>query len=132
MFEPAMRKPDMEIHWDNTFMFQSSDGRCESLVWRKYATEIAVVHNFGCAKQTADRDKGRTRCAYIGAITAIAKNIRSLRSAKGIQFLLLHVPDEGNHHAHITFSDNSTKNDRNELKYMLKAVFGNLEEHVCQ
>lgn len=131
MFEPAMRGLDNEIIWHNVFMFRTEDNFCESVVWRRYAASADDVNMFGCAKQHGDRAKGKLRSTYFGYITGNVAAIRSLKSAKGIHLAVIHAPEEGRHHAHITFQAGSTKNDRNELKYLLRTTFGELAPHTC-
>jgi hypothetical protein len=80
--------------------------------------------------QAADREKGRTS-TYIGAITGNVGAIRALRSASGKSFTVRHVPDEGEEHAHVGFSPDAKKNDRNQLKFLLSSRFGPLENHSC-
>jgi hypothetical protein len=131
LFEPGMRDSDQDIFWDGVFQFPSDAGNCESVVWRKYAATIAEVHAMGCAKQISDRDNGRVRSTYFGAITGIVGDIRSMKSACGISFTVVHVPAEGIFHAHIGFSPGSKKNDRSELKVLLRSKFGQVESHTC-
>jgi hypothetical protein len=131
LFEPSMRREDAEIFWENVFQFPSAAGSCESLIWRKYAVAIADVHGLGCEKQKADRKKGRDQSTYFGAITGNVGDIKAIRSAGGIGFTIVHVPDEGIFHAHVAFSPGSKKNDRSELKVLLRSKFGRLESHKC-
>jgi hypothetical protein len=130
LFEPSMRPKD-DILWENVFQFPSKDGNLESVIWRKYAVSIYDVHTQGCAKQISDRQKGNVRSTYFGAMTGNAGSIRKIRSAGGIFFIIVQFPAEGQSHAHIGFSPNSTKIDRGELKVLLKKEFGPLEPHVC-
>jgi hypothetical protein len=131
LFEPSMRGADRELFWEGIFQFPSDAGRCESVVWRKYAKDIANVHEKGCEKQSSDRSHGKNKSTYFGAITGNVGDIRSIRSASGIYLTVEHVPDEGIFHAHVGFSPGSKKNDRSTLKVLLKAKFGPVEGHAC-
>jgi hypothetical protein len=131
LFAPTMRREDSDIFWENVFQFPTIAGGCESVIWRKYAETIADVHDLGCEKQAADRNKGRNQSTYFGAITGNVGEIKSIRSANGIGFTIVHVPEEGKFHAHVAFSPGSKKNDRAELKVLLKSKFSALEAHTC-
>jgi hypothetical protein len=131
LFEPSMRREDENIFWENVFQFPTAAGGCESVIWRKYAMTVADVHNLGCEKQTSDRNKGRHQTTYFGAITGNVGEIKAIRSANGICFTIVHVPDEGVFHAHVAFSPGSKKNDRTELKVLLRSKFSALEAHAC-
>jgi hypothetical protein len=126
-----MKTKDRDLFWENVFQFPSNAGRCESLVWRKYAVAIDETHDLGCNKQASDRAQGRDRSVYFGAITGNAGEIRSLRSTRGIGLVIDHVPAEGIFHAHLGFSPGSEKNDRTELKAILRLKFGEVEGHQC-
>ena len=131
LFEPSMRREDQDIFWENVFQFPTAAGGCESVIWRQYAVSISDVHGLGCEKQTADRNKGRNQSTYFGAITGNVGEIRAIRSASGIGFTIVHVPGDGVFHAHVAFSPGSKKNDRAELKVLLRSKFGALEAHAC-
>jgi hypothetical protein len=131
LFEPFMRPEDKDIIWENVFQFPSKAGRCESVVWRKYAVDVDDVHLLGCEKQTSDRSKEK-RSTYFGSITGNVGEIRSIRSGNGAHFTVTHVPEDGVFHAHVGFSDGADKNDRNSLKVLLRAKFGAVEGHACQ
>ncbi|QHP70452.1 hypothetical protein EI171_26075 [Bradyrhizobium sp. LCT2] len=131
LFEPSMRKEEKDLVWDNIFQFPSDQGQCESVLWRAKAPTIDEVHSSGCAKQASDRAKGKDRSTYFGSITGKVSDIRSLKSATGACLTVEHAPDEGKSHAHIGFSPGTKKNDRSELKVMLRSAFGALEPHTC-
>lgn len=131
LFDPGMRNEDKDLFWENIFQFPSNAGNCESVVWRKYAVAIENVHAIGCEKQKSDRSKGRDKSAYFGGLTGRVGDIRAIRSAGGIVFTVLHVPDEGVYHAHIGFSPGSKKTDRSEMKVLLRDKFGPIEAHTC-
>lgn len=131
LFEPNMRREDNEIFWENVFQFPTNAGSTESVIWRKYAAAVADVHVLGCEKQKADRDKGRNQSTYFGSITGNVGEIRTIRSASGIGFTVVHVPDEGQFHVHVAFTPGSKKNDRTELKILLRSKFGALDAHAC-
>jgi len=121
-----------ELIWQNVFMFRTEHNCCESLAWRKYAPSIADVHNLGCSKQRNDRAAGRNS-TYFGALTGNAGNVRNLRSKNGGRFEILHAPDEGIHHVHITFQnvERLTKSDKTELKVLIRGQFAARSEHQC-
>jgi hypothetical protein len=129
LFEPSMRV-DQNLIWPLIFQFPSDQGRVESVVWRAKAIEIDTVHNFGCAKQVSDRSRGKLNSTYFGAITGNVGEIRSLRSA-GASFTVIHVPSEGDEHAHVGFSPGATKVERNALKVLLGSKFSPVEAHSC-
>ena len=132
LFEPSMRAGDKSLFWENIFQFPSNAGRCESVIWRKYAADMPDVHALGCEKQVRDRNNGNDKSIYFGAITGNVGDIRSIRSANGIYLTAEHVPEEGIFHAHVGFSPGSKKNDRNTLKVLLRSKFGSVDEHTCK
>ena len=131
LFDPSMRNEDRDLIWPAIFQFPSDQGQCESVIWRGKVASIAEVHTLGCAKQVSDRSKGRSKSTYFGAITGNVGTVRALRSATGKFFEVVHKPDEGEEHAHMTFSAGTSKNDRNSLKLLLNSAFGPLEPHAC-
>lgn len=132
LFEPFMRPAGRDdLHWDNIFQFPSDQGACESVVWRAKAPAMVDVHAIGCDKQGSDRKSGRTKSTYFGSITAKVAEIRALRSKGGISITVSHCPDEFEAHAHLAFSDGAKKNDKSELKVLLRAKFGPLSGHTC-
>lgn len=131
LFEPTMRKEDLDLFWENIFQFPSNQGQCESVIWRAKAPTIEEINAFGCAKQKSDRDKGRDRSTYFGSITGKVGEIKALKSASGASLTVEHAPDEGEAHAHIGFSPGAKKNDRNELKFLLRGAFEPLDAHTC-
>lgn len=131
LYEPGMRAASRDLFWNNVFQFPSDAGGCESVVWRKYAATIEDTHSIGCEKQASDRAKGRARSTYFGAITGNVGEIRSIKSTRGIGLVVEHAPSEGQFHAHLGFAPGSQKNDRTELKVMLKSKFGSVEAHLC-
>lgn len=132
LFAPAMGSPGGELIWVNVFMFKTERNFRESVVWRKYAPMIADVHRHGCAKQDNDRRNGKD-CTYFGALTGSVHEVRNIRSKSGARFQVLHVPDEGNHHAEISYLQDRvlTKNDKAELKGEIKKRFQARSDHTC-
>ena len=128
-----MGEPEGELIWGNVFMFKTDRDFKESVVWRKYAPLIIDVHKLGCEKQASDRRAGRTNATYIGALTANVGEVRNIRSAKGARFRILHEPDEGIHHAEISYDPNHslTRNDKAELKMQIKSKFQTRDDHIC-
>jgi hypothetical protein len=125
-----MRAEDKDLIWHNIFQFPSDGGQVESVIWRAKAPDLDVVHKFGCEKQASDRAKGRARSTYIGAITGNVGEIRSLKNGAA-SLTVVYKPDEGDAHAHVGFTPNATKADRNALKVLLRSKFGPLEAHTC-
>lgn len=132
LFAPSMGAPGGELVWDNVFMFKTDRNYCESVVWRHHAPALINVHNIGCEKQAADRAEGRTS-TYFGALTGRVGRIREIRSKNGARFQVVHVPEEGVHHAHIAYLHDApiTKNDKAELKKGIRAEFAERSEHTC-
>jgi hypothetical protein len=126
-----MRAEDEDLVWQSIFQFPSDQGQCESVVWRAKAVDIADVHALGCTKQVSDRTKGNLRSTYFGAVTGNVGEIRAIRSATGAFLTIVHVPSEGEAHAHVGFSPGTNKNDRSSLKVQLRSKFGPLEPHSC-
>jgi len=129
LFEPSMRV-DLNLIWPLIFQFPSNQGQVESVIWRAKTPQIGTVHSLGCAKQSSDRNKGKHRSTYFGAITGNVGEIRALKSA-GASFTVVHVPSEGKEHAHVGFSPGATKGERNALKVLLGSKFGPVATHTC-
>lgn len=70
---------------------------------------------------------------YGGFVPAVVGNIRTIRTARGHGFLVEHKPEEGQHHAEVSYlPDGELKRaDKNELKYALEKVFDVLVPHTC-
>jgi hypothetical protein len=127
-----MGAPDKDLIWEYVFMFKTDHNFRESVVWRKYAPALADVHVLGCNKQEADRATGRM-ITYFGALTGNVGRIRAIRSKTGARFEVVHVPEEGIHHAEIGYLHDRplTKNDKAELKRGIKEEFADRSEHAC-
>ena len=132
LYRPSMGSATSDLRWDNVFMFEASYGRRESLVWSRYAATLTAVHFLGCEKQRADRAKDKPT-TYLGALSSSVGAIRRLKSKNGARFEIVHAPNEGMHHVEMTFAaaPAPNKNDRSELKVLLREVFGGADEHVC-
>lgn len=134
LFAPAMQEPAGNLRWENVFMFKSQFGYNESVAWSKYA-DLNKVHELGCKKQSNDRGEGK-QTTYIGAICARVARIRTLKSKNGVGFEVIHDPsgDQGMHHAHIRYAAANAapnKNDKSELKVLLREIFSEPHEHAC-
>lgn len=120
---------------DNVFQFPSADGEVESLVWSRYKPAVGDVHAMGCDKQAQKRAAGKTAWTYIGAMTASAGLIRSIRTVDGHGFELEHAPAEGVWHVHISYmrrdGQKLNKPQKNDLKEHLRKAFGAVDHHVC-
>lgn len=132
LFAPGMGSFQSDLVWDAVFMFRSDRGCAESLVWRKYAPTIEDVHALGCDKQSSDRNAGKN-ITYFGALSANVGTIRALRSLNGFRFYVEHEPVEGQHHLHIGYFDHQklSKNDKTELRKLLRDRFSERSDHVC-
>lgn len=132
LFSPSMGNTGGDLVWGNVFMFKTDNQFRESIVWRKYARTLADVHGLGCQKQTNDRAAGK-KITYFGALTGNVGRIRAIRSKTGARFQVLHVPDEGIHHAEISYIQDRplSKNDKAELKRGIKEEFRDRSEHSC-
>lgn len=133
LFKPNMGSRYGDLIWSNVFMFQSKQGYCESLVWRRHAT-IDRVHELGCQKETNDRAAGRVDRTYLGALTARVGTVRAIRSGRGARFDVVHAEEEGVHHLHVKYVNGAglSPNDKAELKSKIKTAFeGNSAAHHC-
>jgi hypothetical protein len=132
LFAPEMGSADFALLWDRVFMFKTDRNFCESVVWRKYAPAMAAVHNLGCAKQKVDRAAGKN-CTYFASVTAKVERVRAIRSLTGARFEVVHAPEEGKHHAHITYAEGHalTKNDKAQLKQAIRHAFSERDDHAC-
>ena len=131
LYSPCMGEFGGDLVWQNVFMFPTADGCCESFVWRKYAPTLADVHNLGCAKQAADRAKGKKDSTYTGALTGRVGEVRSIRGKNGARFSVEHKPKDGIHHVHVSFPPTLTKPDKTELKTLIRAKFTDRAGHTC-
>jgi hypothetical protein len=84
----------------NLFEFPSE--KPESVIWRKYAPEVAGLHAMGCAMQATKR-AAKPDWTYEGAVSAKASEIRSIRNKAAHSFFVEHAPAEGLHHAHVGY-----------------------------
>jgi hypothetical protein len=132
LFAPSMGEWGSDLIWHVVFMFKTERNYCESVVWRRYASTLADVHKLGCDKQRVDRADGKSS-TYFGAITGNVGRIRGIRSKNGARFQIVHAPEEGIHHAHISYAGDvsPSKNDKAELKSKIRREFPDRSEHVC-
>ena len=70
---------------------------------------------------------------YVGFISATAGDVRQIQTRAGHGFNVIHEPDEGQHHAEITYrpanglpTEKMNKGEKNELKLALRYAFGAL------
>lgn len=130
---PHKYRPDEDLIWWPA-VFEFPDGKGESLVWRKYKPTIEEVHALGCERE-AKKKESKPDWLYKGAITTKAGSIRSIKNSRGHGFRVAHEPTEGIYHAEIARSNDPAmtfnKNDKNELREMLKDVFGPMAPHSC-
>jgi len=128
IFRPFMQGADGMLN-RGVFMFQERNGvRKESLIWDRYVTTPNAIHELGIKKETDARADGKEQ-TYTGYISAIAKAIKQI-SVNGHGFILIHEPEEGQHHIGIRFNpdipDNKDRHLRNELKTLLIECFSSL------
>lgn len=115
-------------------LFEFPSGQSESLVWRKYAPDLATVHNLGCERQQTKRVT-KPSWTYVGAITASVASIRAIQTTAGHGFTVEHAPEEGIWHAHVSIRAGAggapNKAHKMDLKEHLRCVFSALEAHSC-
>lgn len=130
IYFPRMGNRLEGLIWQNVFEFPGGLG--ESVVWSKYAPTDADVHGFGCDREAAKR-QAKPEMRYGGFIPAVVKAIRDIKTNRGHGFAVAHEPEEGQHHAEISYAPASTlnKTDKGELKFALQQVFGPLVSHTC-
>jgi hypothetical protein len=124
IYYPRMYEAYEGLIWQVVFEFPKST--CESVVWRRYAPGVEDVHTIG--KDIEEQKKlRRPDVRYVGFISAHVGDVRSIRTANGHSFTVMHEPSEGRHHAHVCYNSacerDLTKNDKNELKMMLRKTF---------
>jgi hypothetical protein len=132
---PSMYNDAREMIWQNIFQFPG--GQSESVVWSKYVPSADDVHRLGCEREASTRAR-KPDMRYVGFITSTAGAIRGITTRAGHAFAVNHAPCEGVHHAEISYKaggdrqpDQLKKNEKNELKLALQAVFGELVSHSC-
>lgn len=126
--EPRMFTAADGLVWHQVFQFPN--GLHESVIWRKYKAANDEVHDLGYERERQKRLSGKN-LGYAGFICAFAGEIRSIRTQRGHSFRLDHMPEEGIYHAGIQYApandgplSSLLKNDKSELKLMLRNAFG--------
>jgi hypothetical protein len=118
--------------WEVIFEFPG--GEPESVVWSKYARSPDDVHCIGCEVEVKLRER-RPDTRYEGFLPSTAGKVRGIKTRRGHGFSVGHKPEEGIHHAEISYAAASgvrlAPNDKSELKLALKNVFGALAPHSC-
>lgn len=115
--------------WYASVLEFTDDSECrESVVWRKYASLPAEVHELAC------RPEDHRRSKYRGFITAIVAQVREIVTASGHRFKVTHEPVEGIQHAEISMYplDTLKPSMKSELKKLLWERFGALDSHSCK
>jgi hypothetical protein len=136
VYFPHMYDSAKVLIWEQIFQFPG--GKCESVVWARYAPRPADVHRLGCERVAAKR-QSKPGIRYTGFKSSTAGAIRGIRTSRGHGFTMNHAPDEGRrHHAEVCYAPASqngvTKlmpNDKAELKEFLKNAFGELVSYSC-
>lgn len=127
-----------------TFQFQLRNGtRQESLIWRLYAPFEYVIDCLGCLQQN---DKNEKKVAegknpgvrYQGHIDAFCGAIRAIQTDRNYRFELVHGPEEGIYHIHVSIIppvgitlEHIEKTTLMELRDDLWRAFDALENHDC-
>lgn len=125
-----------EQHFVEANLFAFPAQKPESVVWRKYASEIAAVHAMGCAMQAAKR-VANPNWSYEGAVSTKVSAIRDIENQAGDRFFVEHVPEEGQHHAHVGYvlsaGGENLKTRKIDLKEFLRNAFleSGFEQHEC-
>ena len=125
-----------ERHFVEARLFEFPSQKPESVVWRKYASEIAAVHALGCAMQATKRE-ANPNWTYEGAVSTKVSAIRDIKNQAGDGFFVEHVPEEGQHHAHVGYvlsaGGENLKNRKIDLKEFLRNAFfaAGFEQHEC-
>ncbi len=134
LFRPHMGHDVANLIWDHVFLFPPSRGYRESIVWRKYASDINDVHRLGCEDQWRRRQAGRNH-TYFGCATARVGDIRQFKNPNNHGFCVIHEPSEGIHHAEVRIDlargKKLTRKDRSELRFALKKIFDTKDTHSC-
>jgi hypothetical protein len=139
LFDPPLGDDLTALGEDHLFkkVFEFEGGKCESLLWRKYASTIEEVHDLGCKQQRLLRTKGRDK-TYMGAITGVVGEVRTFKNINGHGFDVVHRPDgdQGIQHAEVCYAlalDKSfTRNDKAELRLALvRQIFTEVNDHQC-
>jgi hypothetical protein len=127
IYWPTMYDDYKGLIWEIIFQFPSRP--CESTVWRRYAPQENDVHHIGEDVEAVKRQRN-PQLSYKGYKSAIVGDVRSIKTARGHGFVVNHEPDAGLHHSEICFkaadregADALNKNDRNELKLLLRKAF---------
>jgi len=131
---------DTDLIWEKTFQFQIKKPS-ESVVWSKYAPTEEKVHIIGLKRVEAIKEcgPGQANRQYVGYISSVTGNVRSLVCSGGSAFSVDHAPDEGQHHAEITIkfskaaqTKNKQRLHRDNLRLMLKREFSEIVRNtVC-
>ena len=128
---PRMYEDHKGLIWSEVFQFPNS--RPESVVWRKYATNDAEVHEIGLHRERSKKEANPdSKMQYAGFVTATVSDICRIKNIHGHGFKVLHEPHEGIHHAEISYSSGPTaltKPDKAELKLMLYKCFSELTRY---
>ena len=126
----------IERHFFEASLFEFNSQQPESVVWRKYAPEIAAVHALGCEMQATKR-AAKPGWTYEGAVSTKVSAIRDIKNQAGDGFFVEHVPEEGQHHAHVGYvlsaGSENLKTRKLDLREFLRNAFfaAGFEQHEC-
>ena len=130
-----------------TFQFKFRNGnanRQESLIWRIFIPFDYLIDCLGCLQQHNKNEKkvaeGKDPIVrYRGHRNALCRTIRAIETDKDYRFELIHAPEEGIYHVHVSIVPpvGGTLNDMNktilnELRHDLFMAFGDLKDHQCE
>lgn len=72
--------------------------------------------------------------SYEGFISTVVKSVLGIKTNRGHGFEVRHAPDEGMHHAEVSYKEGEgglQRIDKAELRLALQKVFGPLLSHQC-
>lgn len=136
IFNPPMGPDLKNLIWTEAFSFQGDNNYCESIVWRKYVPDIKSLHFLGCKRERIFQYNGKDKF-YCGSITAEVMAIRRHKNPNGHGFCVVHVPSEGQLHAHICYDIAPdkilTRQDKTDLRMaLIRNIFTDRNEHECR
>ena len=109
IFFPFMfRNEILDPRFTFQFNFRNGEGnRQESLIWRLYAPFDFLIDCLGCLQQHDKNERKETEgknpvVRYRGHKDAFCGAIRAIQTGKNYCFELIHGPEEGFYHIHIS------------------------------
>ena len=129
-----------------TFQFKFRNGnanRQESLIWRFFIPLDYLIDCLGCLQQHNKNEKkvaeGKDPMVqYRGHRNAFCRAIRAIRTDKDYCFELIHAPEDGIYHVHVSIVppvggtlNGMNKTILNDLRDELFRSFDDLKDHQC-